>query len=359
MRRKRARFHRQVRGPRNPGGVSGEAGDLKCRNADIVFFVTRPTYPARGVPLGDYLSAERFAATNPDINVAVLTFGEPATKVCVRGRRICIHQPDTGWIDLSKSQVFVYFPVSFELEDVTLRHPDQNGGPSSFAHRQWRVVTELLENTLPTIGTCINHPARSRLACNKLYQRSALCSERLRFIPGLVTNDFASSPEEHRAADRLIVKYISEGGDLDGEDSTQLRAVSELVAGYRDGAPRMHQELLLSDHELRFYVFEDEVHALRVEVRDKARVPDIRDQARTPDEFSLTDQYDAWFEDIRQCVKGLGLCYAAIDAIPAGGGLELLEVNVNGTWQWLPDPIARTLTDAFHALLRRKLARPE
>ena len=120
----------------------------------------------------------------------------------------------------------------------------------------------------------------------------------------------------------------------------------------------MHQELLLSDHEVRFYVFEDEVHALRVEVRDKARVPDIRDQARTPDEFSLTDRYDAWFGELRQCVKGLGLCYAAIDAIPTGGGLELLEVNVNGTWQWLPDPIARTLRDAFHALLRRKLARP-
>ena len=331
---------------------------MKCRNADIVFFVTRPAYPARGNPLGDYLSTERFAANDPNIDVAVVTFGEPATKICIRGRRTCIHQPDAGWIDLSKSRVFVYFPVSFELEDVALRPPDDKRGRASFADRQWRVITELLENTLPTIGACINHPARSRLACNKLYQRSALRSERLRFIPGQVANDFTSSPEGHRAPDRLIVKYISEGGDPDGEDSTQLRAVSDLVAGYRDGAPRMHQELLLSDHELRFYVFEDEVHALRVEVRDKARVPDIRDQARTPDEFSLTDQYDAWFGELCEYVKGLGLSYAAIDAIPTGGGLELLEVNVNGTWQWLPHPIASTLRDAFHALLRRKLARP-
>ncbi len=349
---------RRVPGGWTAGGDPRKAADLKCRNADIVFFVTRSAYPARGAPLGDYLSTERFAANDPDIDVAVLTFGEPATKICIRERRICIHQPDTGWIDLSKGRVFVYFPVSFELEDVALRPPDDSGGPSSFAHRQWRVVTELLENTLPTYGACINHPARSRLACNKLHQRSALRSERLRFIPGLVTNDFAISPEEHRAADRLIVKYISEGGDPDEEDSTQLRAVSELIAGHQDGTPRMHQELLLSDHEVRFYVFEDEVHAVRIEVQDKIRLPDVRDQARTPDEFSLTDRYDAWFGELRQCVKGLGLCYAVIDAIPTGRGLELLEVNVNGTWQWLPDPIARRLTDAFHALLRRKLARP-
>ena len=334
----------------------GKAGDLKCRSADIVFFVTRPAYPARGGTVGDYLSTRRFAATNPDIDVAVLTFGEAATKICIHGQRICIHQPDSGWVDLSKSRGFVYFPVSFELEDVTLRPPDDNGGRPSFGHRQWRVITELLEHTLPTIGACINHPARSRLSCNKLYQRSVLRSERLRYIPGLVTNDPASFPGRHRSDDRLIVKYISEGGDPQVQESTQLRTVSELVAGYRDRAPRMHQELLLSDHEVRFYVFEDDVHALRIEVRDKARFPDVRDQVRTPDEFSLTDQYDAWFGDLRQCVQGLGLSYATIDAIPTGGRLELLEVNVNGTWQWLPEPVARTLTDAFHAMLRRKLA---
>ena len=332
---------------------------MKCRPADIVFFVTRPDYPARGGMIGDYLSTGRFAATDPGMDVAVVTFGEAATKICIRGRRICAHQPDTGWIDLSKSRVFVYFPVSFELEDVTLRPLDDDGQHSSFAHRQWRVITELLENTLPTFGACINHPARSRLSCNKLYQRSALRSERLRFIPGLVTNDLASFPEGRRLANRLIVKYISEGGDPDGEESTQLWTVGDLVAGYRDGAPRMHQELLLSDHEVRFYVFEDEVHALRVEVRDKARFPDIRDQARTPEELSFTDQYDDWFGDLRAYVKRLGLSYAVVDAIPSDEGLELLELNVNGTWQWLPDPLARTLGDAFHAMLRRKLARPD
>ena len=339
--------------------MSGKAVDLKCRSADIVFFVTRPDHPARGGTIGDYLSTERFAATEPGIDVAVVRFGEAATKICIRNRCICVHQPDTGWLNLSKSRIFVYFPVSFELEDVTLRSPEDNGGRSSFAHRQWRVITESLENAVPTFGACINHPARARLACNKLYQRSALRSERLRFIPGLVTNDLTSFPEGLRLADRLIVKYISEGGDPDGEESTQLRTVSDCVAGYRDGAPRMHQKLLLSDHEVRFYVFEDEVHALRVEVRDKARFPDIRDQARTPEVLSLTDQYDDWFGDLREYVKSLGLSYAAIDAIPSDEGLELLELNVNGTWQWLPNPIARTLTDAFHAMLRRKLARPD
>ena len=309
--------------------------------------------------IGDYLSTGRFAATDPGMDVAVVTFGEAATKICIRGRRICAHQPDTGWIDLSKSRVFVYFPVSFELEDVTLRPLDDDGQHSSFAHRQWRVITELLENTLPTIGACINHPARSRLSCNKLYQRSALRSERLRFIPGLVTNDFSTFPEGACRDDRLIVKYISEGGDPKGQESTQLRAVSDLVAGYRDGAPRMHQELLVSDHEVRFYVFEDDVHALRVEVQDKAHIPDVRDQARTRDEFSLTHQYDDWFGDLREYVKRLGLSFAVIDAIPTDGGLELLELNVNGTWQWLPNPIATTLTDAFHVMLRRKLARPD
>ena len=73
----------------------------------------------------------------------------------------------------------------------------------------------------------------------------------------------------------------------------------------------------------------------------------------------MTDQYDDWFGDLREYVKSLGLSYAAIDAIPSDEGLELLELNVNGTWQWLPNPIARTLTDAFHAMLRRKLARPD
>ena len=332
---------------------------MKCRPADIVFFVTRPAYPARGDVLGDYLSIERFSAADPDIDVAVVVFGEPETRICIRGRRICICQPEAGWIDLSKSRVFVYFPVSFELEDVALRPLDDDGKRSSFAHRQWRVITELLENTLPTFGACINHPARARISGNKLYQRSIMRSERLRFIPGLVTNDPVSLLEQRNPADQLIVKYISEGGGSVSEESAQLRAVRDLAVGDRDGAPRMLQEFLVSDHELRFYVFEEDVYAVRMEVWDKLRYPDIRDQARTPEVFSFTDQYRGWFGDLREYVKELGLSYAVIDAIPTDEGFDLLEFNVNGTWQWLPDALASTLTDAFHSMLRRKLVGPD
>ena len=332
---------------------------MKCRSVDIVFFVTPRAYPARGVAIGDYLSTERFASTDPNIEVAVVTFGEPATRICIRGHRICIHQPEIGWIDLSASQAFVYFPVSFELEDVVLRPFDDNGGQPLFAHRQWRVITELLENALPTFGACINHPARARVSCNKLYQRSAMRSDRLRFVPGLVTNDLARLLEGRRPANQLIVKYISECGGPEGDASAQLRGVGDLVAGNRDGAPRMFQELLVSDHELRFYVFEENVHAVRVEVRDKAHFPDIRDQVRTPEVLSFTDQYHGWFGDLCEYVRKLGLSYAVIDAIPTDEGLELLDLNVNGTWQWLPVPLATTLGDAFHAMLRRKLRGPD
>lgn len=86
--------------------------------------------------------------------------------------------------------------------------------------------------------------------------------------------------------------------------------------------------------------------------------PDLRGQARTSEVLSFTGQYDGWFGDLREYVKRLGLSYATIDAIPSDEGLELLELNVNGTRHWLPDPLARTLTDAVHAMLRRKLARP-
>ena len=162
---------------------------MKTSAPDIVFFITHDHYPSRNGMIGDYLSTRRFAARYPEIRTAVVKFGVPNSKVKISDDGIWLFQPGIGWIDVGATRAFVYFPVSFEPEDIALQPPGCEAGAPSFAHRQWRVVTEFLENALPTIGPCINHPARARLACNKLHQQRFAAAAGLRFIPGLVTND--------------------------------------------------------------------------------------------------------------------------------------------------------------------------
>ena len=145
------------------------------------------------------------------------------------------------------------------------------------------------------------------------------------------------------------MKYISEGGDVNGEGQTsaQLVAPSGLADTGMASGPRMFQELISSDHELRFYILDDDVFAVRVEVTDKLKYPDIRTQAREPGRFSLTRDYAEFQGRMVAYARALGLRYAVVEAIPNGSDLGLLEVNVNGTWDWLLGDVAATLTDGL------------
>lgn len=330
---------------------------MKPSAPDVIFFVTHDQFPSRSGVIGDYLSTRRFASLYPEIGVGVVKFGVPESKVRISDDGIGLFQPGIGWTDIGAARAFVYHPVSFEPEDIALEPPGGEAGAPSFAHRQWRVISEFLENALPTIGPCINHPARARLACNKLHQRKFAAAAGLRFVPGLVTNDPRAVVKRGDGADQGIMKYISEGGDWNGEGETsaQLVAPRGLAETGMATGPRMFQELITSDHELRFYIFDEDVIAVRAEVPDKLRFPDMRTQAREPGRFSLTRDYAAFHGRLVAYTKALGLRYAVVDAIPNRSDLYLLEINVNGTWDWLSADVAATLADAYHRFVRSAL----
>ena len=93
--------------------------------------------------LGDYLETGRFRQCYPDLDVRVVQFNDPTSEVAITAEGAWLRQERCGAIDLHAAKAFVYFPCSFEPEDLALRPPDRAGEQGLYHHRQWRVVTSL------------------------------------------------------------------------------------------------------------------------------------------------------------------------------------------------------------------------
>ncbi|MSP84036.1 MAG: hypothetical protein EXQ94_14295 [Alphaproteobacteria bacterium] len=317
---------------------------------DVVFFVSNPELRGLKQSVGDYVETAGFAARYPSLRCATIRFSDPSTVVAIGDDACVIAQDHIGAVDIAKSRFFVYFPASFEPEDVSL-HPVRHDVPHAhYLHRQWRVVAEYLEASLPRFGRCLNQPLLARAGCNKLIQRRAARSAGARLAPTMVAN--------HRDAvlpllDRgpAITKYLSETGRADGGTRAGFVAAGNL--GDLRPAPAIVQSYIAAEYEYRVYVMGDGVTAIRIRTPDREAAPDARYRDYVDSDFTILDGLGAHDPLFLRITRELGLNYAVYDALPLGDDLFINEVNTNGTWFQWPAPIRSEITDRFHAFVHR------
>ena len=324
---------------------------------DLVFFVTPPWRTTRAGDAGDYLSVARFAERFPDIETRTVHFNDPSSEITVTDGRMVLRQDGCGTIDLSGASAFVYFPYSFEPEDLTLRPPERAREDGSWEHRQWRAIQAWLENALPTWGRCLNAPLKARAASNKLIQMAAFRLP-LAVPPTWIGNDAGAAT--FLAGRRAVAKNLSEGtftGELLGEGRILLaRPAAESDGGAR-AAPIILQERIDAPVELRSYVIGDRVLTLEMSRAgtDEAH-PDVRARGLSAKDVALSEAWRRFDDDLIACARRLELGYAVFDLIPVGETLYVLEVNANGvwtgTWQQAGAPVRDALHDHIATLAR-------
>jgi glutathione synthase/RimK-type ligase-like ATP-grasp enzyme len=250
----------------------------------------------------------------------------------------------------------VYFPASFEPEDVALRPPGGDRPWDHFLDRQWRVVAEFIEYRLAARGSCINDPIAARRAANKLIQAAAISRRGLRMPALTVTND-PMLLGQIAAAAPIVRKAISEAPSAAG---TPLAQTSAVAADDLEGwdlpaaAPLAYQALIETPQEVRFYVVGEDVIAVAID-RDGSAT-DIRFQPDSSRTARLTVEYAQFDSRLVALVGDLGLSFAAVDALPAGDDLLILEINPNGTWRKYPPEVVSWIDAAFIALIERQLS---
>jgi len=318
-------------------------GTTPMSSPELVFFVAASSRNF----LGDYLEIALFCERYPSIDTGVVHFGEPSSEIVIADGHTSIYQDQCGHLELDRVQAFVYFPVSFEPEDVALRTPQRVLEEGFYHHRQWRVVTQWIEYALPQFGRCLNEPLKARAAANKLIQRCAFQSPLAEPTTWVGNHDRTGAFLESR---RAVTKNLSEGHHI-GEFFGDGRRLAEVAVG-ADGnlreAPTLLQERLDADIELRTYVIGDRVFTLELSrERTSEAVPDIRATKLTVDDVRLSEAWHRFDDDLIACTRRLGLSYAVFDLIPDGDTLYVLEVNSNGVWTGRTQA-ASPIRDVFH-----------
>jgi hypothetical protein len=248
-----------------------------------------------------------------------------------------------------KASLVLYMPVSFEPEDIALRPLDSVGADGLFAHRQWRTVAEFLEVTLGRHPNCINNPWHARLANNKLVQAEVL---KRAGAPALSLRPADVIPDGPKDGE-LVCKNLSEGARKSSTEFSNTRLVQG--PGERLDYPLIFQRYIAADHEMRFYVFDNEILPIRIRRRLADGLVDVRAMPLAEADIEISFDYSAFHPQIVAASRALGLSYAAIDAIPENGELLILEINANGVWWMLPAPIQEHVRSAFHRFLYRRL----
>ncbi|MBV9112261.1 MAG: hypothetical protein JOY67_05510 [Hyphomicrobiales bacterium] len=321
------------------------------QDIDLLAIVTRPDFPSGNGPIGDHLGLARFAAERPNLAVRTIVLNDRETRVHIEADDALIRQGEEGPIDLSRVGLVLYMPVSLEVEETNLAAIAFDECHPLFAARQWRPLTEYLEHLLPRTKRCVNTPAATRRANNKLIQLDAL---RKTGFPPPLTAVSTGFPDKGALASHsaLVRKNVSEGGWKSQTEFSPARLVNKDAPG--DPLPAIWQIPLQADHEFRVYVMGEEVIFVRLE-RDAA-ITDVRMTQSGRPKARIVEGSAARRAHMLAAARALELDYAVIDAMPVGDGLAVLEVNPNGVWWFLPDDVASVLEGRFHAFLDRLIA---
>jgi len=327
-----------------------DGGNALARNIDILAFVTRPSFASGLGPIGDHFNLRGLAARRCDFAVRIIELNARPTSFHLDADALRIEQQGAPPITLASPALVLYMPVSFDVEETDLAPTPADERWPTFAHWQWRPITEYLEERLPLLAPCINNPRAARRANNKLLQWEALRAAGLE-IPPLAVSTHWPRDGALANAPSLIRKNLSESGwKADGVFSP-ARKTTRNEAG--DDLPAIWQQPIDADFEIRCYVFGEEAVFVRLE-RDAAII-DVRTTNDGRPRASFVAPEPRWNAMMLAAARALGLDYAVIDALPVADRLVILEVNANGVWWFLPDALARPLEARFHAWLEKRV----
>jgi hypothetical protein len=314
---------------------------------DILAVLSRPSFPSGTGPIGDHLGLRALAARRPDLAIHKIELNARPLHIEI-DRDALLIEADGAATRIASARLVLFMPVSFDVEETDLAATPLSAPYPTFAHWQWRAVTEWLEERLPRIGRCVNAPLAARRANNKLLQWEALTAAGFTIPPLVVATRWPSLPPL-RGAPELIRKNLSESGwKAPGVFSPAQRARRGHVT---DGLPAIWQQPVEAATEIRAYVMGEEATFVELE-RDPA-VVDVRVTHDGRPRARVIAPEAGWTEIALGAARALGLDYAVIDAMPTDSGLAILEVNSNGVWWFLPAEIGATLEEKFHAWLER------
>jgi len=312
---------------------------------DILAVLTRPSFSSGTGPIGDHLGLRALAARRPDLNIHTIELNAGPLHVEI-DRDALLIEADGGRTRIDSAGLVLFMPVSFDVEETDLAATSPSAPYPTFAHWQWRAVTEWLEERLPRIGRCVNVPRAARRANNKLLQWETLTAAGFT-IPPLVVATRWPGAAPLCSAPELIRKNLSESGwKAPGVFSPAQRARRDDPT---DGLPAIWQQPVEAATEIRAYVLGEE--AIFVELERDAGIVDVRVTHDGRPRARIVAPQAGWTQIALSAARALGLDYAVIDAMPTDSGLAILEVNSNGVWWFLPAEIGAILEARFHAWL--------
>jgi len=318
---------------------------------DFLAVISRASFPTGDGPAGDCFGLRRLAERRRDLSIRIFELNSRRTEIFVTAEHFLLRPEGEADIDLGGVRCALYLPIGLEVEETLVSPLEANERHPYFAAQQWRPVTELLELKLQQAPTCINPPDKVRHTNNKLKQFATL--RRAGFFQP-ETCVATRYPDTGALATHpgLIAKNVSESGWKSANEFSPARLIARQAI--RTAYPIIYQRPIVGQQELRCYVMGEEVTFVALERVEG--IVDVRISNAGRPAAQLSEGRPAWHAMLVGMVRTLGLDYAVIDAIPEGERLNVLEVNANGVWWFLPDAVGAHIESRFHAFLEARIA---
>jgi hypothetical protein len=240
---------------------------------------------------------------------------------------------------------------------VILRHFDhwalvqhESDDGLMFSAGQRRQMGKNLESAFPC-AKWINSPSASRSCKDRLQQLRAAHTSNLSTPNTLVTNDRQEAEDFIRGYGSVIAKSIAHHGIRFGSLLKNFYGVQLTTADSLDfisqATPILIQEYFHKRSEIRVYVVENTIRAIKIEPKEKTEIPiDMHIRPLDSYQYSLCDVPQSIGSSCIQVARTLGLTYGAFDFVETEDGrLVFLEVNPAGDWAWVDSQAPSRLTD--------------
>ena len=244
---------------------------------------------------------------------------------------------------------FTYFPLT----------PSGVTGDQLFAANQRHQLARSLEHYFDN-ALWINRPQNMKQCGNRILQLYHAHASGFRTPCTLVTNDRTEAEDFVRIHGTVIAKAIDHhavrsNNMLHNFYGALITAANQLCFIDRR-QPVLLQEYVRKASEIRVYVIEDKVVAVRIEAGTGGALPvDMHTLSLDSYSYSPVTLPPECIVACRDLTERLGLLYAAIDLVETDkGDLVFLEVNPQGDWAWVESKVAIGLTELFaHVITTR------